>query len=447
MKVKIFFFIFFTSVTLNIKAQYFEAIGNGHGINSGGTVYALSGDSANHLLYVLGIFETADDTGYNGNCIWTGTQYESLFNFFNVPATIPHTAKWGDTTVIVWDHSIRLMNGKQLLQALPQTDGEINAACIFNNELYIGGGFDYAGGVYVGGIAKWNGNSWQNLGAGLTGSSSYTIDALGSYNGELIAGGMFTEIDWVHANNIAKWNGISWDSLGNGILWGGSIAFIQSIQEFQNELWVTGAFDSAGNISCNGLVKWNGSWSLPTNCPLQLGVYTAMAIYHEKLYIAGHFHNQSYTTTGYLISYDGTSFGYLPINNQIAWNGWVNSLCSFDNYLYVGGTFDTLGVPTYGIARFSDDSMNNIHEVSLSNNEIIIYPNPALDKLTVSSTQSAIKTISITDILGEELVQSFEFTVQSLGAQINIASLAAGIYLIKLYFNDGNMEVRKVVKN
>ena len=62
------------------------------------------------------------------------------------------------------------------------------ALTVYNGELIAGGRFTTAGGVTCNYIARWNGATWQPLGAGMNGD----VYALTVYNGELIAGGYFT---------------------------------------------------------------------------------------------------------------------------------------------------------------------------------------------------------------------------------------------------------------
>ena len=83
---------------------------------------------------------------------------------------------------------------------------------VYNSELYVAGNFRYAGGVEVNGIAKWDGTTWTNIGAGF----NNTVYSMIVFNDELIVGGSFTESDGNTLNRIAKWNGNSWEALSFG---------------------------------------------------------------------------------------------------------------------------------------------------------------------------------------------------------------------------------------
>ena len=87
--------------------------------------------------------------------------------------------------------------------------------------LYAGGTFTNAGEVAANCVAKWNGFTWTNLGSGVTGTDTYTSASSVSdlvYDGtNLYACGVFTNAGGVAANRVAKWNGNSWTNLGSGM--------------------------------------------------------------------------------------------------------------------------------------------------------------------------------------------------------------------------------------
>ncbi len=86
------------------------------------------------------------------------------------------------------------------------------------------------------------------------------------------------------------------------------------------------------------------------------------------------------------------------------------------------------------------EGIYNLKETKASIN---LYPNPVSEQLTVNCEQVASR-IEISDALGR--VKSCEFKVQRPFTQIDIHSLPSGIYFIKVYFGDGTMEVKKLVR-
>jgi len=123
-------------------------------------------------LYVAGLFYKQD--GNAGNFIqrWDGYQWKDVGG-----------------SVLGLSHTL-------------SDNGQIHDMKIFNEELYVGGVFSYAGGVPAQYIAKWNGTEWCGLG----GNFSNRIVALGFYKDTLYVGcGMKVDGDTV--NYLAKWYG------------------------------------------------------------------------------------------------------------------------------------------------------------------------------------------------------------------------------------------------
>lgn len=80
-----------------------------------------------------------------------------------------------------------------------------------------GGEFTLHGGTPTAGLAEWNGSAWQPIGGGVGGGFAPRVDALCSLpNGDLVVGGTFGTAGGVPAANIARWNGTTWQALGAG---------------------------------------------------------------------------------------------------------------------------------------------------------------------------------------------------------------------------------------
>jgi L-ascorbate metabolism protein UlaG (beta-lactamase superfamily) len=72
--------------------------------------------------------------------------------------------------------------------------------------------------------------------------------------------------------------------------------------------------------------------------------------------------------------------------------------------------------------------------------ELIMYPNPAFNKLNISNTNSVNASISIYDLQGKQLIEK-----QVGNNQIDISNLSKGIYIVRLV-DDGNILINKLVK-
>src|SRR5690606_20243257 len=92
--------------------------------------------------------------------------------------------------------------------------------------VYVGGSISYASGYPVNQIARWDGQTFSDVGGGMTSNAFYpTVSALAIFDDGtgpgLYAGGRFTAAGGIPANNIARWTGAAWVPLGAGVGVGG----------------------------------------------------------------------------------------------------------------------------------------------------------------------------------------------------------------------------------
>ncbi|MGD0709966.1 MAG: LamG-like jellyroll fold domain-containing protein, partial [Bacteroidales bacterium] len=81
-----------------------------------------------------------------------------------------------------------------------------------------------------------------------------------------------------------------------------------------------------------------------------------------------------------------------------------------------------------------------IKETKVNNNEILLYPNPAFNNLTIECQQKS--TIEILNIQGQTILQQ---QLQQGKTDIDISSLAKGVYILRLYSNEKTV-VTRIVK-
>ncbi len=130
---------------------------------------------------------------------------------------------------------------------------------------YAGGGFSFAGGEPAQSIARWNGTSWEALGAGLEGSVGWPARALATFDEgagpRLFVGGTFDTAGGAPANRIARWDGTQWSTLGSG-----TNGFVRALEVHDDgtgpALYVAGDFTQAGGLTVDAIARWDGvSWS------------------------------------------------------------------------------------------------------------------------------------------------------------------------------------------
>lgn len=218
---------------------------------------------------------------YNGDLYVGG-------GFYQVDSSIAaiHIARWDG---IAW-HAI----GSGI-----QGSSGVKAMTVFQSQLYVGGVMNSANGVQTSGIGRWNGFTWDSLGTGLNGpANALYADTIAE---RLYVGGSFTMAGGVSTpTGIAYWDGSNWFPVGatpymssrdiivhqgilyntsvhdiginifgdtikylgwfDGVNWrpvpGGLSATGEVLYEFQNNLYVGGYFQYAGDSVVNGIAKW-----------------------------------------------------------------------------------------------------------------------------------------------------------------------------------------------
>jgi hypothetical protein len=202
------------------------------------TVYAMA--VSGNDLYVGGRFSLAGGIPANNIAKWNGTNWSALGSGIG---------PWLDA-------------GSALVYAL----------AVSGSNLYAGGIFTVAGGNPANYIAKWDGNNWSALGSGMDdlGHPPAYVTSLAVMDGDLYAGGGFTTAGGVFVRCVARWNGSSWSALCSGMEMDGwtaggeptSTPYVHALAVSGSNLYVGGRFTSAGNANPNHIAKWNGkSWS------------------------------------------------------------------------------------------------------------------------------------------------------------------------------------------
>ncbi|MEQ9584749.1 MAG: GC-type dockerin domain-anchored protein [Phycisphaerales bacterium] len=128
--------------------------------------------------------------------------------------------------------------------------------------LFVGGTFSTAGGgaVTSPGVAAWDGNAWRGFGDGVLGSvNDFMIYDDGSGPSLYIAG-RFT-VPGGGNGNLARWNGSGFEEVGGG-LGGGASPRGNSLAIYDfgdgDELVVGGNFLFAGRLDADSIVRWDG---------------------------------------------------------------------------------------------------------------------------------------------------------------------------------------------
>lgn len=206
------------------------------------------------------------------------------------------------------------------------------------NTLLVGGLFTGNSSSFLPFVARWDGNSFSNLGEGF----NAPVRCLIWFQGILFAGGDFTLSGTTPVNHIAQWNGSEWLAVAEGF--NGSV---RAFEVYNNSLYAGGSFDSTGSNACSFLAKlstnqtqWEQAgpgltFSSPSSTYTP-GVY-ALEVYNGLLYVGGRINKTavgSQTFDGAFVRYNG--FSYTDIPNYFS-TTFVSSMKVFNNHLMIGG--------------------------------------------------------------------------------------------------------------
>jgi hypothetical protein len=342
-----------------------------NGMPNSGAMTSLSSDGTN--VFAGGLFSNADNSGANNNARWDGTNWFPLpggglggpgavFKWLgsNLYVGGSFTTAGGVTVnnIARWDGSSWNALGTGVTGCGGTPCWPVACLAFQGTDVYVGGGFNSAGGQPASGVARFSGNSWFPLGTSINGP----VTALAFYGSYLYAGGAFTNAS-LQLTNLARWDGSSWSAVPGG----GSDRQVGDFASDGVNLYACGLFSHIGGIAANGVAKFDGSnWTPLGNGVLgfQGGVATVnkMAWQSNQLYVAGGFDRAGNVGASCVARWDGTNWWALGGNTSkgMGFNlDFVQSLLPVATDLYAGGLFTQGGdVPANGIARWDGTNWN-----------------------------------------------------------------------------------------
>ncbi len=344
----------------------------GTGLPSVVTSLAVFDGGSGPELYAAGAFNRAGNTNIGVDSIvrWDGHRWESVggglassvgagdFGSTDKPTGLQALAVYDDGTGaalyaagwLTGDRfaSIARWDGQQwkpVGAGLSDAASGGMALAPFAGELYVGGGFASSGGHGVNGLARWDGQVWRPLGIGF----DRPVRALAVHDDgtgpALYAGGEFTSFGETALNHVARLDGQSWSPLGGGT--DGDVLALESLTDASGSfLYAGGAFNSAGATPASRVARWGaGSWQ-----PLGTGIDAAGTVYalaaHDDgsgtaLYVGGHFTQAGGLAAANLARWRAGTWAALA-----AFNGDVKALRSATvggaTSLFAGGAFNVI---------------------------------------------------------------------------------------------------------
>lgn len=217
-------------------------------------------------LYIGGVIVTLGDESIISIARWDGKTWSgmgwNLFASFGISDLLVHEGdlivsgtftRAADTAAVNiarWDGETWSPLGEGLGDGSPLSI--VQALTVYEGDLVAAGNFTTSGGAPLRGVARWDGESWSQVGTDPPGG----VNALTVYNGDLIAGGDFTTAGGQTAKNIARWDGNAWVPLGEGLA-GGMLLSCRELEVYHGSLYAGGAFQKAGIFSSRNIAKWD----------------------------------------------------------------------------------------------------------------------------------------------------------------------------------------------
>jgi hypothetical protein len=305
----------------------------------------------------------------------TGTATVNSFSLSNQPGSptvsLSTSAPAGETTPVctagmplnpgdacdIWVHADpatslgAVYQGDLTVNFTSPESGTVNKVFSISNETDL-----YAAGLFTGycndsgcsssstmnRIGYWDGSAWHPIinSSNINGVSNNAYDvALG--DADLYVTGYFTQAGDVTVNKIAKWNGTTWSALGNGLsgIYAGGLLIAAN-----GDVYVTGSFTQSADsspVTLNKMGVYNGSsWSMlgngfnyNSNFITQIG---------NNIYVGGEFDASGSTPLNRIGYWNGSSWNALGDGFNYA----ANAIAADGSNIYVGGNFTASGGTT-----------------------------------------------------------------------------------------------------
>ncbi|GDX51031.1 hypothetical protein LBMAG27_00780 [Bacteroidota bacterium] len=461
------------------------------------SVYSYDVDSQHITL--LGIFPTSSYPGglclseYNGDLIVAG-QFFAIKKPGGLWVTTGSIARWDGNDWHTMDAAGLGLWGSGTI---------VHKMQVYNSKLFVGGNFQKAGNIDAWGIASWDGSNWACLcnGTGRYGIAheppsqnwNATISDIEVINEKLYIVGNFDSVCNIKTY-LAYWNDTFW--VGNIYPY----YFNYKIKSFGSHIVITSG-DALPQI-----FYWNGISPIGVDSGFSSGnTFLSLINFHDTLYAAGYMQysgntplfnfarlvpdslinisagicsGESYNFNGVLLDsagvYTDTLIDASGLDSIVVLTLNVTSVTSSisisndtitatgngiiqwydcDSHQIIVGAAGNTFVPSVSGNYAAIVSNNNcadttncinviagVSNLSGENRQIKIYPNPASEKLTISSKQSEEKIV-VMDITGRMVFQASTNT-----PEIDVSSLASGMYLLRVEFRNGDIAVGKFVK-
>ena len=224
--------------------------------------------------------------------------------------------------------------------------------------------FLYGGGrcMWQGGIGRWDGTEWIALNpGGYETEIAYSISASGS---DVYVGGSINRLRYMEVHNIARYDELTdtWFTLGPPGAEGTNQS-VGSIAAWGDDVYVSGAFTSAGGVAVNHFARWNkqsGLWSAFGVMPgdgdnFWIG---SLVVYGDALYAAVR-EDLPGNDVVKVMKWQGGAWYILGETSD----GGISKIVATGDHVYAAGSFKSMnGTPANHVARWSSKTSLSPYE-------------------------------------------------------------------------------------
>ncbi len=249
------------------------------------------------------------------------------------------------------------------------------------------------------------------------------------------------QIQYVNENLSQVWrsaDGVNWEQLPDAP-WGGRGAVINSCVDDNDTLWLLGGGRLNDRRCFNDVWKTGDgiNWELVNPAaPWQSRYWHTVAWFDNKMWVLCGISNQTNNAETW---YSKNGIDWYELKNPKYMDRHAASTTVYDNSLWL-----MTGIISNDAWRLRNTTFTSVEETVFTEPQILVYPNPATSQLRIRSSNQMISSVIIYDLLGKEILK--RENIFSANCSLNIAHFNAGIYLVKIKTEEGEV-VRTVVKN
>ena len=167
-------------------------------------------------------------------------------------------------------------------------DSRVTGLAAWDGRVVAVGMFATVDGAPAAGLAIEDDGAWAELGGGLDGDYPYASAVVASPSLGVVVGGSFEGVGGNAFVDLAAWDGTAWSSLDGGVAGADGFGFVSGLLPHGDGLFVTGGFDTAGDVAARNIAWYDGDGWHALGAGLN-DLAEAMVVVDDVLFVGGPF--------------------------------------------------------------------------------------------------------------------------------------------------------------